>query len=127
MQKGTKNMKAKYVIILSDGTKKEVYLKKHGKSYVAIFDGKQYDPMEPGTIVTFNGVNKVVNSNIIFFDIDGIKFVTYFNQWAAPKLTVENGARVKSNVMSNNFKIALPLFIGFVVFMVVMMIMIILQ
>lgn len=115
-------MKSKYNIILQDGTTKEVYLKKHGKTYIAYCDQKEYSPCESGETVTFNGATRVVDSRVIFFDMDEFRFFTYFNQWAAPKLTVEKGVKVKSNLLANNFKTGLPLFIGFLVVIAVLMI-----
>lgn len=115
-------MKTKYTLTLQDGSKKEICLKKHGKTYIAYCDQKEYSPYEPGETVNFNGAQRVVNSNIIFFDIDGVKFVTYFNNWAAPKLTTEKGVKVKSNMMLNNLKVGLPLLIVFIVVMVIMII-----
>lgn len=115
-------MKSKYTITLKDGTTKEIFLKKHGKKYIA-YDGKnEFDPVETGTLVEFNGNQKVVPENLIYFDINGLKILTYFNNWAAPKLTVEKGVKVKSNFVANNLKIGLPLLLGFVIAMVVMII-----
>ncbi len=115
-------MKSKYIITLKNGITKEIYLKKHGKKYIAYDGEKEYDPVDPGTIVEFNGNQKVVQENLIYFDIDGLKILTYFNNWAAPKLTVEKGVKVKTNFIANNLKVGLPLLIGFVIAMVVMMI-----
>ncbi len=115
-------MKSKYTLILQDGTKKEIFLKKRGKNYAAYYNGKEYSPREQGEVVQFNGMNKVVDSRVIFFDIEGTKIVTYFNNWAAPKLTVEKGVKVKSSIMANNLKIGLPLLIALVVVMVVIIV-----
>ncbi len=108
-------MKSKYIFTLKDGTTKEIYIKKHGKEYVAYDGEEEYDPIEPGTLVFFNGQQRVIQDNLIYFDIKGIKFVTYFNNWAAPKLTVESGVKVKSNQALNNLKIGMPLLIIFVI------------
>ncbi|HBD06497.1 MAG TPA: hypothetical protein DCY93_03700 [Firmicutes bacterium] len=115
-------MKTKYTLTLQDGTQKEIFLKKRGKTYAAYYNQKEYSPVDNGTPVKFNGIQKVVDSRVIFFDIEGIKIITYFNNWAAPKLTVEQGVKVKSNIMANNLKLGLPLLIVFVVVMIVILI-----
>jgi len=115
-------MKTKYTLTLKDGSVKEIFLKKRGKTYAAYYNDKEYSPLDPGTPVQFNGLHKIIDSRVIFFDIEGIKIVTYFNNWAAPKLIVEQGVKVKSSIMANNLKLCLPLLIVFIVVMIVILI-----
>lgn len=120
-QKGGKAMKALF-FITKDNKEYKIESKRTKKSYTAFYNGQEYSPLDEGTVIKFNVQDKIVMKNILVFDIEGVKFVTTYNNYACPKLIAENDAKVKCNTIRNNIAMSLNLLIGLIVFVTLILI-----
>ena len=110
-------MKTKFTLINNQTNGKEdFYVMNHKDEITILYKGKVYPTIEEGTIITWNGQNKVVNDKINMVDLGETKVIIIIgNKYASPDIKTENGYTVKFNRVLNNLKASLPLLIALVV------------
>ena len=110
-------MKTKFTLINNQTNGKEdFYVMNHKDEITFLYKGKVYPTIEEGTIITWNGQNKVVNDKINMVDLGETKVIIIIgNKYASPDIKTENGYTVKFNRVLNNLKASLRLLIALVV------------
>lgn len=115
-------MKTKFTLINNQTNGKEdFYVMNHKDEITILYKGKVYPTIEEGTIITWNGQNKVVNDKINMVDLGETKVIIIIgNKYASPDIKTENGYTVKFNRVLNNLKAGLPLLIVLIIILVVL-------
>ena len=102
--------KTKFTLINNQTNGKEdFYVMNHKDEITILYKGKVYPTIEEGTIITWNGQNKVVNDKINMVDLGETKVIIIIgNKYASPDIKTENGYTVKFNRIQIFFFIATP-------------------
>lgn len=107
-------MKTKFILMSPTG-EKEFYIKRENKSFVAIYNDKEYVCAPIGTIVNYNGSQRMVTKDINVINLDGdMILIIDKGRWAGPQISSDKG-KVEYNFLVNNLKASLPLLIGFII------------
>ena len=113
-------MKTKHNLITNEKNVVFYLHREKGGRFTAEYEGREYPQLPRGTLVEFKNTKRVVDDVVSIIALEGeYLLIEDHGKFSGPKIKCLTDCKVKSNFIANNFRASFPLFMLFLIALII--------